>query len=67
MLSILGIYALRCLHPHAAAVALIAVLGKILSYRYSFFPVMVYSVLLMLAGPAYSNLIGKPYFNKPPR
>ena len=67
MLSILGMYALRCLHPPAAAVALIAVLGKILGYRYAFFPVMVDSVLLILAGAAYSNVTGKPYPNKPPR
>ena len=65
MLSILGMYALRCLHPPAAAVALIAVLGKILGYRYAFFPVMVDSVLLILAGAAYSNVTGKPYPNRP--
>ena len=66
-LSILGMFILRCLHPPAAAVALIAVLGHIGSYRYAFFPVMVDSVLLILAGAAYSNLTGKPYPNQPPR
>jgi CBS domain-containing membrane protein len=60
-LSILGMFILRCLHPPAAAVALIAVLGHIGSYRYAFFPVMVDSILLILAGAAYSNLTGKPY------
>lgn len=66
-LSILGMFSLRCLHPPAAAVALIVVLGQIGHYRYAFFPVMVDSILLILAGAAYSNLTGKPYPNQPPR
>ena len=66
-LSIFGMFILRCLHPPAAAVALIAVLGQIVNYRYAFFPVMVDSILLILAGAAYSNLTGKPYPNKPPK
>lgn len=66
-LSILGMFLLRCLHPPAAAVSLIVVLGHIGGYRYAFFPVMVDSVLLILAGAAYSNFTGKPYPNKPPR
>lgn len=64
-LSILGMYVLRCLHPPAAAVALIVVLGHVMHYRYAFFPVMIDSVLLVLAGAAYSNLTGKSYPNKP--
>jgi CBS domain-containing membrane protein len=64
-LSILGMFILRCLHPPAAAVSLIVVLGQIANYRYALFPVMVDSVLLVLAGAAYSNLTGKPYPNKP--
>lgn len=63
--SILSMFALRCLHPPAAAVALIAVLSHILHYRYAFFPVMVDSVLLVLAGAIYSNLTGKRYPNRP--
>lgn len=64
-LSILGMFTLRCLHPPAAAVALIAVLGGITHYRYAFFPVMVDSVLLIMAGAIYSNLTGKSYPNRP--
>lgn len=64
-ISILGMFILRCLHPPAAAVALIVVLGGIGHYRYAFFPVMVDSILLILAGATYSNLTGKPYPNKP--
>ena len=66
-LSILGMFILRCLHPPAAAVALIVVLGQIGHYRYAFFPVMIDSVLLIVAGAIYSNLTGKPYPNKPPK
>ena len=65
-LSILGMFILRCLHPPAAAVALIAVLGGLSHYRYAFFPVMVDSVLLVIAGAVYSNLTGKRYPNKAP-
>ena len=64
-ISIMGMFILRCLHPPAAAVALIAVLGHIAHYRYAIFPVMVDSVLLVLAGAAYSNLTGKRYPNRP--
>ncbi len=64
-LSILGMFVLRCLHPPAAAVALIAVLGGMLHYRYAFFPVMVDSILLVMVGAIYSNLTGKKYPNRP--
>ena len=66
-LSILGMFMLRCLHPPAAAVALIAVLGGITHYRYAFFPVMIDSALLIMAGAVYSNLTGKSYPNRPPK
>lgn len=64
-LSILGMFTLRCLHPPAAAVALIAVLGEVMHYRYAFFPVMVDSILLVMVGAIYSNLTGKKYPNQP--
>ena len=64
-LSILGMFFLRCLHPPAAAVSLIVVLGHVLHFRYAFFPVMIDSVLLILAGAVYSNLTGKRYPNRP--
>jgi CBS domain-containing membrane protein len=63
-LSILGMFILRCLHPPAAAVALIVVLGHVTHYRYAFFPVMVDSILLVMAGAVYSNLTGKRYPNR---
>lgn len=64
-LSILGMFILRCLHPPATAVALIVVLGQVMHYRYAFFPVMVDSILLVMAGAVYSNLTGKRYPNHP--
>lgn len=64
-LSILGMFVMRCLHPPAAAVALIVVLGHVTHYRYAVFPVMVDSVLLVLAGAIYNNLTGKAYPNRP--
>lgn len=64
-LAILGMFILRCLHPPAAAVALIVVLGHVTHYRYAFFPVMVDSILLVLVGGTYSNLTGKTYPNRP--
>ena len=64
-LSILGMFMLRCLHPPAAAVALIVVLGQVAHYRYALFPVMIDSILLVIAGAIYSNLTGKTYPNRP--
>jgi CBS domain-containing membrane protein len=64
-LSILAMFILRCMHPPAAAVALIAILAHVLNYRYAIFPVMVDSVLLVLAGAIYSNMTGKRYPNRP--
>ena len=64
-LSILGMFVMRCLHPPAAAVALIVVLGHISHYRYAFFPVLVDSALLVLVAGIYSNLTGKQYPNRP--
>ena len=66
-MSILGMFIFRCLHPPAAAVALIAVLGHVLHYRYALFPVMVDSILLVMAGALYSNMTGKNYPNRPVR
>jgi CBS domain-containing membrane protein len=63
--SIMGMFVLRCLHPPAAAVAMIAVLGHIAHYRYALFPVMIDSVLLVIAGAVYSNMTGKRYPNRP--
>jgi len=64
-LAILGMFILRCLHPPAAAVALIVVLGNVMHYRYAFFPVMIDSILLVIVGAVYTNMTGKSYPNRP--
>lgn len=63
--SILGMFILRCLHPPAAAVAMITVLAHISNYRYAFFPVMIDSILLILTGAVYTNMTGRCYPNRP--
>lgn len=63
--AILGMFLLRCLHPPAAAVAMIAVMGHITSYRYAFFPVMIDSVVLCVFAALYNSFTGKPYPTRP--
>lgn len=65
-LSILGMLLLDCLHAPAAATALSAVLGHIISYRFMLFPVLVDSILLVIAGVIYNTATGKPYPHRPP-
>ena len=65
-MAILVMFMLRCLHPPAAAVALIAVLGHITHYRYAFFPVMIDSMTLCLVATVYNTLTGKAYPTRPP-
>ena len=66
-LAIMAMFILRCLHPPAAAVALIAVLGHVTFYRYAFFPVMLDSVVLCLVAAFYNTLTGKVYPTRPPK
>ncbi|NQW79886.1 MAG: HPP family protein [Polaromonas sp.] len=62
-LSILCMFVLRCLHPPAAAVAMITALNSIGDFSFAFFPVMTDAVLLVVVGVVYNNLTGKPYPN----
>jgi CBS domain-containing membrane protein len=64
-LAIMGMLIFRCLHPPAAAVALIAVMGHVTNLSYIVFPVMVDSCLLVITGAIYNNLTGKKYPNRP--
>ena len=66
-LAIMAMFILRCLHPPAAAVALIAVLGHVSIYRYAFFPVMLDSIVLCLVAAFYNTLTGKVYPTRPPK
>jgi CBS domain-containing membrane protein len=51
------------LHSPTAAAALMVVPGQVMHYRYAFFPVMVGSILLVIAEAVYSNLTGKHHPN----
>ncbi|MEO7953040.1 MAG: HPP family protein, partial [Polaromonas sp.] len=53
--------ALRCLHPPGGATALMMVLGSIADPAFAFYPVMLNSVLLVVAGIAYNNATRRPY------
>ncbi len=52
---------LRCLHPPGGASALMVVLGGIADPSFAFFPVMLNSVFLVIAGIAYNNATGRAY------
>lgn len=60
-LAIGAMFLLRCLHPPGGAMALLAVLTQASSPRYPFFPVLLDSALLVLAGAAYNTLTGRRY------
>ena len=66
--SIIGMLFFNCLHAPAAATALSAVLGHIIIYRFIFFPVLIDTILLVLAGIIYNRATGKdyPHFNNLP-
>ena len=64
-LAIMAMFILRCLHPPAAAVALIAILGHVTVYRYAFFPVMLDSMVMCLVASFYNTLTGKVYPTRP--
>ena len=66
-LAIMAMFILRCLHPPAAAVALIAILGHVTIYRYAFFPVMLDSMVMCLVASFYNTLTGKVYPTRPPK
>ena len=52
---------LRCLHPPGGAVALLMVLMHEQSWSFVLFPVLINSVLLVLAGVLYNSLSGHRY------
>ena len=52
---------LRCLHPPGGASALLVVLGGIADPAFAFYPVMLNSVFLVVAGIAYNNATGRAY------
>ncbi|MGE0351145.1 HPP family protein [Hydrogenophaga sp.] len=59
-LAIALMFWLRCLHPPGGATALFAALGAS-SFHFAVFPMLVNSVLLVLAGVLYNGLTGRRY------
>ena len=53
-LAIGAMFSLRCLHPPGGAVALLTVLTHTTQFSFAFFPTMVNSLLLVLAGVVYN-------------
>ena len=64
-LSILAMFALRCLHPPAAALALLISLNGIAGLHFLLFPVLSNVLLLVLSASLYNTLTGKPYPHRP--
>ena len=60
-LSILMMFLLRCLHPPAAALALLIALNHIGSFEFIVFPVLVNAFILVVTGVLYNKLTGKLY------
>ena len=60
-LAILLMFALRCLHPPGGACALLVVLGGVTDPLFALEPVLLNSLLLMLAGVAYNRATGRAY------
>lgn len=60
-LAIAAMFQLRCLHPPGGASALLVVLSHTSDLHFSAFPVLVNSVLLVVAGMVYNSLTGRAY------
>lgn len=52
---------LRCLHPPSGAAAALMVITHTTQFRFALFPVLLNSLLLVLAGVVYNSLTGKSY------
>lgn len=64
-LAILVMFALRCLHAPAAALALLIPLSGLTDFHFVLFPVLGNAVLLVLCAVIYNSLTGKPYPHRP--
>lgn len=64
-LALLAMFALRCLHPPGGALALTAVLGgahvQAIGYGFVLAPVLLNSVLMVLAATLYNRAVGRRY------
>jgi len=68
-LAIGAMFTLRCLHPPGGAMALIAVLTHTTQFEFAFFPALVNSALLVMAGIIYNTATRRryPHVNLPTR
>jgi CBS domain-containing membrane protein len=64
-LAIALMFALRCLHPPGGACALLTVMGHVHDAQFAMFPVLLNSLLLVMAGIAYNSLTGRRYPHGP--
>ena len=60
-LAIAAMFALRCLHPPGGACALLVSLGGVADPHFALQPVLLNSLLLVLAGIAYNRFTGRHY------
>jgi CBS domain-containing membrane protein len=60
-LAIATMVRLRCLHPPGGASALLMVLTHTTQVEFALFPVLLNSLLLVVAGMLYNSLTGRPY------
>ena len=60
-LAIAGMFTLRCLHPPGGACALVTVLGAVGDPHFALAPVMLNSVVLVVAGMAYNTVTRRRY------
>lgn len=60
-LAIVAMFAGRCLHPPGGAMALLTTLTHATAWTFAWYPALLNSVLLVLAGMAYNRLTGRPY------
>lgn len=59
--AILVMFLLHCLHPPAAALALLIALNGISDFQFAFTPVLVNTASLVIFATFYNTLTGKPY------
>jgi CBS domain-containing membrane protein len=60
-IAVAAMFTLRCLHPPGGACALLAVLGAVGDPHFALSPVLLNSVVLVLAGAAYNSFTGRRY------
>jgi CBS domain-containing membrane protein len=64
-LSLIAMFALRCLHSPGCSVALMAVVGgpiiREMGYSFAFAPIAVNAIVLMLTAVVFNNLTGRAY------